>query len=45
MTYWPLVESYFKSTDLIKQNIESYNLFLEKELPEIIKENTIIRNK
>jgi len=45
MNYWPVVESYFKSTDLIKQNIESYNLFVEKELPEIIKENKNIESK
>lgn len=45
MTYWPLVESFFKNTDLIKQNIESYNLFVEKELPKIIKENQNIESK
>jgi DNA-directed RNA polymerase subunit B len=45
MNYWPVVESYFKNTDLIKQNIESYNLFVEKELSEIIKENKIIESK
>ena len=37
---WKVIDSYFKSTDnyLTKNQIDSYNTFLEKNIPKTIKQ-------
>lgn len=39
---WPLINSYFRDNNLAQQEIDSFNQFIEKKLPEIVAENNVI---
>ncbi|MFA4906826.1 MAG: DNA-directed RNA polymerase subunit B'' [archaeon] len=39
---WPLINAYFRENNLAKQEIDSFNQFIEKKLPEIVEENKVI---
>ncbi len=42
MHNWELVESYFRNKNFAQMEIDSFNQFVEKKLPEIVKENNEI---
>jgi len=39
MDKWPLIDSYFVDRNIAKMEIDSFNQFIEKKLPEIVAEN------
>lgn len=45
LNYWPLVESYFKEKSFAKQEIDSFNQFVDKKVMEIVEENKTITPK
>jgi DNA-directed RNA polymerase subunit B len=42
MQNWELVEAYFRNKNFAQMEIDSFNQFVEKKLPEIVKENNEI---
>ncbi|MFH0954852.1 MAG: DNA-directed RNA polymerase subunit B'' [Candidatus Micrarchaeota archaeon] len=42
VNYWPLVESYFHDKSFAKQEIDSFNQFIDQKLSEIVEENKTI---
>lgn len=45
ISYWPLIESYFKEKSFAKQEIDSYNYFIENKLSQIVDENKTVTPK
>ncbi len=43
--YWPLLESYFREKSFAKQEIDSFNYFLDYKLPQIVEENKTVTPK
>ncbi|MBI4052614.1 MAG: DNA-directed RNA polymerase subunit B'' [Candidatus Diapherotrites archaeon] len=39
MDKWPLIDSYFLNRSIAKMEVDSFNQFIEKKLPEIVSEN------
>ncbi len=44
-SHWPLIESYFSEKAMAKQEIDSYNQFLDQKLSEIVEENKTVTPK
>lgn len=42
VTYWPLVEAYFREKGFAKQEIDSFNQFVDQKLSQIVDENKTI---
>src|SRR3989344_9357115 len=42
---WALVDAYFRDRNIAQMEIDSFNQFVEKKLPEIIKENNEVTPK
>ncbi len=42
MSYWSLVDAYYKDHSVATQHIESYNQFVEERIREIIEEHSVI---
>ena len=44
LNHWPLIDSYFGEKSIAKQEIDSFNQFLDQKLMEIVEENkTVIK--
>lgn len=43
--YWPLVESYFREKSFAKQEVDSFNYFIDNKLSQIVEENKTVTPK